>query len=57
MVNETEFENAKKEADHTVLTESALGGQEVCIAFSPRDEYSKMFKFLKMWGPQNIVNG
>lgn len=56
-VNETEFENAKKEPDHLILTESALGNQEVCIAFSPRDEYAKMFKFLKMWAPQTIQNG
>lgn len=50
-VNETEFENAKHEADHVVLTESALDNKEVCIAFCPREEYSKMFKFLKMWTP------
>lgn len=53
VVNETEFQNAKKEPDHIVLTESALDNAEVCIAFSPREEYSKMFKFLKMWTPQN----
>jgi len=56
-VNETEFQNAKKEPDHLVLTESALDNQEVCIVFSPRDEYSKMFKFLKMWSPLNSGNG
>ena len=56
-VNETEFENAKKETDHLVLTESALDNREVCIVFSPRDEYSKMFKFLKMWTPQPVQNG
>jgi len=54
VVNETEFSNAKNEPDHVVLTESAADNQEVCIAFSPREEYSKMFKFLKMWTPQNI---
>ena len=52
-VNETEFTNAKKEPDHIVLTESLLDNQEVCIAFSPREEYSKMFKFFRMWTPQN----
>jgi peptidyl-tRNA hydrolase len=54
-VNDKEFENAKKEADHIVLTESALDNQEVCIAFSPREEYAKMFRFLKMWTPQNTA--
>ena len=54
VVNETEFANAKKEPDHVVLTESSLDNQEVCIAFSPREEYSKMFKFLRMWTPQCI---
>jgi peptidyl-tRNA hydrolase len=56
-VNEREFQNAKKEPDHIILTESALDNQEVCIAFSPRDEYSKMFKFLRMWTPQKLENG
>jgi peptidyl-tRNA hydrolase len=54
VVSETEFTNAKKETDNVVLTESALGNQEVCIAFSPREEYSKMFKFFPMWTPKNI---
>ena len=54
VVSETEFTNAKKEPDHVVLTESALDNQEVCIAFSPREEYSKMFKFFRMWTPQNV---
>jgi hypothetical protein len=52
VVSETEFINAKKEPDHVVLTESALDNQEVCMAFSPREEYSKMFKFFSMWAPK-----
>jgi peptidyl-tRNA hydrolase len=48
-VNDKEFENAKKEARHLVLTESALDNQEVAIAFCPRDEYSKQFRFFRMW--------
>ncbi|RYY96590.1 MAG: hypothetical protein EOO11_13120 [Chitinophagaceae bacterium] len=56
-VNETEFQNAKKEPDYVVLTESALEGAEVCLAFSPRNEYSKMFRFLKMWTPQTTQHG
>lgn len=50
-VNLKEFENAKNEAQHVVITESALHNQEVCIAFCPREEYSKAFRFYKMWKP------
>ena len=50
-VNDKEFENAKKELKNIVLTESALGNEEVCIAFCPREEYSKQFKFFRMWSP------
>ena len=53
VVTEAEFLNAQKESDNIVLTESALDNQEVCIAFAPREEYAKMFKFFKMWTPQN----
>jgi peptidyl-tRNA hydrolase len=51
-VNDKEFENAKKEVKHIVLTEAALANQEVCIAFCPRAEYSKQFRFFKMWSPK-----
>lgn len=52
--NETEFAKLKNEADFVLLTESSLDNKEVCLAFCPREDYSKMFKFLKMWTPQNI---
>ncbi|MEM6718672.1 MAG: peptidyl-tRNA hydrolase [Bacteroidota bacterium] len=55
-VNDKEFENAKKEARHIVLTESALENQEVCIAFCPREVYSKQFRFFRMWSPADIKN-
>lgn len=48
-VNDKEFENAKKEAKHLLLTESALSNKEVAIVFSPREEYSKQFRFFRMW--------
>ncbi|MCE7992342.1 MAG: hypothetical protein HEP71_10190 [Roseivirga sp.] len=51
-VNDQEFENAKKEDKHLVLTESALDNQEVAIAFAPRAEYSKQFRFFRMWSPE-----
>ncbi|MBT32415.1 MAG: hypothetical protein CMO01_22355 [Thalassobius sp.] len=50
-VNDKEFENAKKEDKHILLTESALDNQEVCLAFCPREEYTKQFRFFKMWTP------
>jgi peptidyl-tRNA hydrolase len=57
-VNAREFENAKQVPDHVVLTESALGNQEVAIAFKPREEWPTMFKFLKLyWDPPNISAG
>lgn len=48
-VTEKEFELAKEEPGHIVLTESALDGQEVVIAFKPREEYPKRFKFFKLY--------
>lgn len=57
-VNAKEFENAKLVPDHVVLRESALGNQEVAIAFKPREEWPKMFKFLKLYrDPPNISAG
>lgn len=48
-VSDKEFENAKAFEDHVVLTESALDGQEVAIAFKPRAEWPKPFKFYRLW--------
>ena len=47
--NAKEFENARSVEDHVVLTESALGGREVAIAFKPREEWPKMFRFLRLY--------
>lgn len=47
--NEAEFAKAKECPDHVVITESALENREVAIAFKPRDEYPKSFKFLKLF--------
>jgi hypothetical protein len=54
LANEVEFDKLKSETDFVMLTESSLGNKEVCLAFCPREEYPKKFKFLKMWTPQNI---
>ena len=48
-VSEKEFENAKDVEDHVVLSESALDGAEVAMAFKPREEWPKMFKFLRLY--------
>ena len=48
-VSDAEFERAKAVEDHVVLTESALEGQEVAIAFRPREAWPTMFKFLKLY--------
>ena len=48
-VSTKEFEQAKQFEDHVVLTESALGHQEVAIAFKPREERPKMFRFLRLY--------
>jgi hypothetical protein len=48
-VSDEEFEQAKGFEDSVVLTESALGGREVAIAFKPREEWPKAFKFYRLY--------
>ena len=48
-VNLREFEGAKEVDDHVILTESALGHQEVAIAFRPRREWPKMFRSFRLY--------
>ncbi len=48
-VNEKEFEKAKEFSDYVVLTESALANQEVALAFKPREEWPKPFKFYRLY--------
>ncbi len=48
-VNGKEFEKAKTFEDQVVLTESALEHKEVAIAFKPRKEWPKPFKFYKLF--------
>lgn len=54
LANDIEFNQLKNENYFVLLTESLLNNKEVCLAFCPREEYAKKFKFLKMWTPQNI---
>ncbi len=48
-VNDKEFEKAKEYPDQIVLTEAALDNKELAIAFKPRSEWPKFFKFLRMY--------
>jgi hypothetical protein len=47
-VNDVEFESANSFDDTVVLTESSLKGSAVAIAFRPRDEWPKAFKFYRL---------
>jgi len=48
-VGDLEFEKAKELEKHVIITESRLGNEEVAIAFMPREEWPKSFKFFRLW--------
>jgi len=48
-VTTEEFEEAKRVEDNVVLTESALDDREVAMAFRPRREWPKAFKFYRLY--------
>lgn len=48
-VSDDEFEQAKAFPDRVVLTESALGGAEVALAFRPRQDWPKAFKVFRLY--------
>ena len=48
-VSDAEFEKARETPDHVVITESALDGQEVALAFKPREEWPKPFRFFRLY--------
>ena len=48
-VSDAEFEAARGFDDHVVLTESALDGAKVAIAFRPREEWPRAFKFYRLY--------
>ena len=48
-VDDKQFEDAKALEDHVVLTESSLDGQEVAIAFRPRESWPESFKFFALY--------
>jgi hypothetical protein len=50
-VSDEEFERAKGVSDHVIITESALENQEVAIAYKPRENWPKWFKYLSLLKP------
>ncbi|MEQ6124383.1 hypothetical protein AAON49_09300 [Pseudotenacibaculum sp. MALMAid0570] len=48
-VTEKEFEKAKTYDNNVILTESSLNNEEVAIAFKPREEWPKAFKFYRLY--------
>ncbi len=48
-VSDAEFERARAHPDHVVITESALGGAEVALAFKPRAEWGRFFTHLPLY--------
>jgi hypothetical protein len=55
-VNDREFERAKACEDHVVLSESSLAGMETAIAFRPRREWPRRFRFFRLYrGPGAVI--
>ena len=48
-VSDEEFEAAKRTDDSVVITESALGGAEVAIAFRPRSVWPESFRSYQLY--------
>ena len=48
-VSDAEFEKARDAGDYVAISESALGGAETVLAFKPRAEWPKGFRFFKLY--------
>jgi len=48
-VDDAQFDRARQCVDHVVITESSLGGREVALAFKPREEWPKEFRFFPLY--------
>ena len=48
-VSDAEFESAKTHPDQVVITESALGDEEVALAFKPRTDWPRQFQYFKLY--------
>jgi hypothetical protein len=51
-VSDKDFEAAKKLEDHVVIREGNYGNEEVAIAFCPRYEWPRKFKYFRMYGAE-----
>lgn len=49
LVNDAEFEIAKKTDDHVIITESDYNNEEIAIAFRPRTDWPDEFRKLKLF--------
>jgi hypothetical protein len=54
-VSQKEFDIAKSVERNVILTESRLNNEEVALAFCPRSEYPRGFKFYRKWCPNLTV--
>lgn len=54
-VTDAEFDAAKSCADYVVITESALGGAEVALAFRPREQWPAAFRSLRLYGQRGFA--
>jgi len=52
-VTAEQFEESKEYEDHTVMTESTLGNQEISIGFKPRAVWPAFFKTLRLYNDQD----
>lgn len=50
VVTDGQFEAAKKVEDNIIMCERSLNGEEVALAFRPRRDYPKHFKFYQLFG-------
>jgi hypothetical protein len=59
VVNAKEFANARAVDGNVILTESSLANREVAVAFKPRVEWPRMFKFLRLYRhePVGVTRG
>ena len=51
-VSDKDFEAAKKLGQHVVIRESNYGDEEIAIAFCPRWEWPRKFKYFRMYGAE-----
>jgi hypothetical protein len=53
-VSDKDFDACKKIEKHVIITENKYGDQEICIAFCPRWEWPRKFKYFRMYGGKKI---